>query len=187
MMVLEYILNLMLSGEGIVFLLFFWICLETVILLLKNKDFLLGKFGKEERRTEKEVTEYSSKAINLATITFAVISLTIVAIGKCPIESTFDISHTLFVFVLGLAFFIISYKISVFSATRRVYWYLQEKFLNFGILALVFGLFLFFKNNLPQYSGLMFLTIIFIVIIHIKEFREEYNYFSKMKVRYKPV
>ena len=169
--------NLLLSGEGIVFILILWLFLETVILFLINRSFILGKFGTGERKISKQVHEYSSRALNLTAITFAAISFIIAGIGlRIP-----NIEDSLIIFVFGFFCFILSYKIGVFGATKRIYWSIQQRLLNFGLLSLVFGLLLFFNNQFPRANVLIGSMTAIVVLFHIKEYKSDYNNCVKIK------
>ena len=168
----QLILN-SLSGEFFVVLMVFWCAIETLLILFKNRDYILAKFDKGERNIKSQVDKYSSRALTFVAIIFALISLMIAGFGPIEIQNVKD---TFLVFTFGLAFFIISYKLSVISATKRIYWDLQQRLFNFGVLSLVFGLLLFFKNHISQFFVFILLTTLIIIVLHIREYVSDLKY-----------
>lgn len=163
--------NMLFSGEFLISILTVWFFIETGLILAKNHNFILDKFSDKERNIKYQTDRYSSNALTFVAILFAVISLIFTMI-----PSTKDV---ILILMFGLVLFIISYKLSVVGATKRIYWNLQQRLFNFGILSLVFGLTMFFKNYLPEFFVLSLLPLILIIILHILEYIKDFKYFLK--------
>ena len=175
-MELSVLISWFISGQGVVALLVIWFFLETIIILIGNYNTMVNKFDEREKKILDRVNECSSRALNLTAITFAAITFLIVGF-KLDIS---NIKDSLIIFVFGLFCFIISYKFAVFGATRRIYWSVQQRFLNFGLLSLIFGLLLFFNYKLPE--AIVFISIIALIIVmfHVKEFISDYKSYTKL-------
>lgn len=177
MLQLDAVIEWLLSGQGLVTILIIWLFLETLVIITKNGKFVFGKFSKDEGNIADQVHQYSSKALNLSALTFAAITFLISGVG---LEIT-KVADPLIIFVFGFFCFIISYKLSIFGATRRIYWSMQQRLLNFGLLSLVFGLLIFFIKQLPQVNILIISMTIIAVFFHLKEYYSDYKYYTNMK------
>ena len=101
--------------------------------------------------------------------------------GFNEVKDITKVIDPLIVFVFGFFCFIVSYKFSIFGATRRIYWSIQQRLLNFGLLSLIFGLVIFFNIQLPQVNLLIGTMAFIVIIFHLKEYHSDYNYYTKMK------
>lgn len=177
MIKIDDVINWILTGEGIVVILIIWLFLETIVIILKNGKFVFGKFGKDERNIPDQVHQYSSKALNLSALTFAAIAFLISGVGL----EIAKVKDPLIVFVFGFFCFIVSYKFSIFGATRRIYWSVQQRLLNFGLLSLIFGLVIFFNKQFPQVNLLIGTMTLIAILFHLNEYHSDYKYYTNMK------
>jgi len=118
-----------------------------------------------------EIREYSSRALTLAALTFAGISLIITGFR----ENLTAVKDVLLVFMLGLILFIVSYKLDVFSGKRRIFWELQQRLLNYGLLALVIGLCLFFAAQIPDSTPYVVVGFLIVLALHVEEYLDDYR------------
>lgn len=171
--------NVML-GITTIFILTLWILLEVFINIWKSPKYLSEKFGHGEDKFKDEVKITAERSLNLGALTFAGISLILGGFGK---NLTSNILDSLIVFSFGLMLFIISYKLEVCSATIRIYRELQQRIYNFGILSLVFGLFIFFINKqIYEFSYIFGIMTLIIIIIHIYEYFNDYKTYRKIRI-----
>lgn len=120
------------AGGIITIFLVVWIGLETLLIYLSNPEYLMDTFDEGEENIVKQVEQYSSKSLNFASLTFA--GLTFIFAQFYPGIS--NIKDSVFLFVVGFCFFLIAYKLEVYSATYRIIWSTQQRFFNFGLLSL---------------------------------------------------
>lgn len=165
------------TGIGVALLLVGSFLLETLLLIQQNLSHALNGFGKAEGDITTEVRNYARKAITFASITFAAVTFVLAQFGN----ELALVRDTLFLFVFGLALFLVSYKIQVFGATKRIYWSLQQRLFNYGILALVFGLFLFFYEVFPEYWIPVGVMVTVVALLHVNEYKHDYRNFGRME------
>lgn len=151
------------------------IILETGLLLCKDFDYALEEFGKHETNIVKEVERYASKALTLATITFAAISF---LLGQYK-NRLDQIQDPLFLFVVGLSLFFISYKLEVFGPVKRIIWDIQQRLFNYGILSLVAGLSIFLLNSENLFIVPASFMLLGVFAIHIAEYVTDYRDFGR--------
>ena len=153
-------------------LLVLWLGIETGILLFANPSYLLDSFGQGEKHTVKEVESYASKALTFASLTFAGLTFVLAQFRESNPEI---IGNTVYLFTVGFGLFILSYKLEVYGAFRRIYFSMQQRLFNFGVLSLVFGLALFFYEFSTGLSVPIILITVLIVALHLKEYRDDYE------------
>lgn len=69
---------------------------------------------------------------------------------------------------------------------RRLFWIIQEKFLNFGFLGLVASLAVFFYTERLTIVLAEFIVFsVIIIIIHLREFGYDYKSYSERSVSQK--
>lgn len=152
-------------GIQIILILLLWMVVEIVILAIINWNFSFKKYEKDEDISS-ESRLYGTRALTLSGLTFAAIAL---LIGTS--EDISLIINTLIVLVYGFCLLLCSYKLEVLTNSRRIYWKLQEKFLNFGYLTLIFALIIFFyENSVYTIVNVIVIFIAVILIIHLIEF-----------------
>ncbi|MDX5988716.1 hypothetical protein E6P09_07565 [Haloferax mediterranei ATCC 33500] len=140
---------------------------ETTLLLYKDKSKFLGGFEEGEARVKKEVERYASKSLNLASITFAAIAL-VLGLDTPP-------QGALLMFSYGFVLLVISFKVEVFGAVRRIWWDLQQRIFNYGILSIILGIYLYIHQSRIQYEFVADLLVVAVVSIHIYEYYFDYK------------
>lgn len=168
-------LNFFVTGEGFIFLLLVGIILETFLIILGNKEYAFDSFGEDEKNITEEVDEYASKALTLASITFAGLTF---LLGSFRGQYTL-IRDALFVFVFALSLFLLSYKLNVWGPTRRLWWSLQQRFFNYGLLALLIGLCLFFRDTFSEILLLLVIITLIVIIVHFFEYKHDFSDYTK--------
>lgn len=169
-------LSFLLSPEGLVTVLIGGLVLELTVMLVSHWDYLFKVFGSEERHIREEVRDHNSRALNFTALTFAILSLVLTE----PLDMQVSGDITL-VLLTSFTLFIIAYKMGVYAATRRVIWYGKRLLFNYGVLGIVFGMFLLFHSASPQHSPITGVMVLAIVIIHVKYVWDEYWQTYRMK------
>lgn len=162
-------LGFLATGEGLVALLATGIILETLGVVIGNREFTLGRFGQGEGNVDVEVEKYASKALTFASITFAGLAFLLAQFRN----ELALIRGPAFLFVFGFALFLVSYKLEVFGGTHRLAWSLQQRLFNYGILALVAGLVLFFYRTFPDFIVPMVVLALLVVGLHVIEYLDD--------------
>ncbi|HUV02574.1 MAG TPA: hypothetical protein VMW67_03895 [Desulfobacteria bacterium] len=170
-------------GLSVTIGLFIWMCLEIAVLLFSNKELILSSFDRTEGEDIKpESREYNLRALTLGGLTFAGIALLIDAYSA-DIQRAIDI---IIILIYSFGLFLCSYKIEVLTNYKRLFWIMQEKFLNFGFLGLVASLAVFFYTERLTIVLAEFIVFsVIIVIIHLQEFKLDYKSYSERSVSQK--
>lgn len=162
-------------GLSVVIGLLLWMVLETVILILANTEYTLGKYDRGEGNIATLSEYYASKSLTFASLTFAGLTFILAQRSNTEVDSIFD---TLFLFTFGFSLFILSYKLDVFAAIRRIYFSIQQRLFNFGILSLISGLVIYFYDV----STLLFIPILMVSLLvffmHIIEYIQDFQDYS---------
>lgn len=169
-------ISFLLSGKVLLSVLFLGLIIETSINLISNTSSMLSPFGKGEENYHNEAATYASRSLTLASLTFAVISF-ILTQNTDELEAA---EGTLLLFFIGLVFFISSFKLEVFAPTRRIYFDIQQRLFNYGLLSLVLGLYLLSVQALPTFSTIISVLVIIIFLVHVLEFVTEFKYYSSL-------
>jgi hypothetical protein len=155
-------------GFSIGIFLIIWLSIEIATLFFVNRKFALSPYEKEERNNIKEESkDYASRALNLAGLTFAAIALWVGAFSS----NLEEIEATIAVSMFALFLFLFSYKMYALTGLRRIYWILQDKTLNLGLIAIVLALVTFSFEKLSWFSipALLFFAVIaFLQLIEYK-------------------
>lgn len=162
-------LTVVATGEGLVVFLLLGIVAETIGVIVGNREFTLGRFGEGEGNVDVEVEKYASKALTFASITFAGVTFLLAQFQ----EQLAQIRGPMLLFVFGFALFLLSYKLEVFSGTHRLAWSLQQRLFNYGILALVSGLLLFFSDTFSDFLLPVGGMAVIIVGLHVVEYLDD--------------
>jgi hypothetical protein len=155
------------TGLHVALVLFAWLLLESVILVAVNVSYVLGKYDDDEGNIVRRSSEYASRALTFSSLTFA--GLTFV-LAQTDGEGLGALSDTVFLFTVGFTYFVLSYKLDVYAAVRRIYFSTQQRLFNFGLLSLVSGLVMYFS----QVSGQLLLPVaigaLVVYILHLVEY-----------------
>lgn len=143
-------------------------------MLYKDLDYALSTFDEAERNIVSETRNYASKSTNMASISFAGVAL-IISQNGIRSQTT---RNPLVLIVLGFLFFVTSFKLEVFAATKRIVWDIQQRSFNCGVLSVVSGTALFILTVLPQSAVLILLFCPAVAVVHIAEFVEDYRHFG---------
>lgn len=157
-----------------VFLLGFFL-IETSILLIMYWEYMLDHPGQDEAYILKEVNNYSSKALTFASLTFAGLTFVLAQFFDSDIDV---IEGTLFLFTIAFGLFVISYKLEVFAATRRILFSVQQRLFNYGILFVVAGLMTFFYNISIQLTIIVSMIGLLMFILHLLEYVDDFIGYS---------
>src|SRR5437879_2801053 len=123
------------GGFAVALLLVFWYLAEIGFLVLLAPRLLLSPFEEGEReRIKPESSEYNTRALTLAGLTFAAIGL---IYGTAQTPSL--VADALTVLATSLSFFLISYSLTALVNHRRLYWIGQDISLAFGYLSMFAG------------------------------------------------
>lgn len=155
--------------------------IEILIVQTAFRKLLSQKFSNTEKNYVHEIKLYASRSLNFASITFAVVAI---IIGFSATGTTFHRLDTALI-MLSYAFtlFIVSYKIEVISGLKKIYWDLQQRFFNFGIVSLSIGLLLLFQTQFSAVSVVFSIMVAAIILIHIVEFINDCKSYSKESSR----
>ena len=153
------------------------IIIETVLEICFNKKFILSRFGEEELNNtgqdiRGEIREYSTRALTLSGLTFAGIAL---LFGN--IENNYGVASNMFlIMIFALFLFVIAYKIGVFSAKKRIFFQVEQRLVNYGLLGLVVSIYLLSVEFISYIFSVLFATmLIFIFALHIKEYINDFR------------
>lgn len=155
------------TGLQVALALFVWLVLESIILVAVNHRYVLGKYNDDEGNIVPRSSEYASRALTFSSLTFA--GLTFV-LAQTDGEGLGALSDTVFLFTFGFTFFILSYKMDVYAAVRRVYFSTQQRLFNFGLLSLVSGLVMYFSQVSDQLLIPVAIGAVLIYILHVVEY-----------------
>lgn len=155
------------TGLQVAFALFLWLVLESVVLVAVNHRYVLGKYDDDERNIVSQSSEYASRALTFSSLTFA--GLTFV-LAQTKGEGLGELSDTVFLFTVGFTFFVLSYKMDVYAAVRRIYFSTQQRLFNFGLLSLVSGLVMYFSQVSDQLLIPVAIGAVLIYILHTVEY-----------------
>ena len=163
-------------GFSVVLILIIWMLVELSMLLKTNLTFVLARFEKDENITP-ESRIYATRALTLGGLTFAALALLIGTFS----DDIKDAENTLIILVYALSLLFCSYSMEILTNFNRIYWLLQEKFLNFGFLGLLFSLLAFFFEKMFFMLIIIIPIIIIIAIIHVLGFYTDYKHYSQRK------
>lgn len=168
------------SAEFWTIMLLLGIFLETLLQTMIKPSYAWKSFSANYLRGKKrdiisEIREYSTRALNLAGLTFAGISLLIGTL----LRSQQSIRNPLLMFIFALTLFLVSYKLDVFSAKKKVIWWVQQRLLNYGLLGLIIGLGLLFTSKIKGTKDYIFLLMGIVLIIHLIEYYYDYKLTKK--------
>jgi hypothetical protein len=155
------------TGLQVTLGLFGWLVLESIILVAVNHNYVLGKYGDDEGNIVPRSSEYASRALTFSSLTFA--GLTFV-LAQTDGEGLGALSDTVFLFTVGFTFFVLSYKMDVYAAVRRLYFSTQQRLFNFGLLSLVSGLVMYFSQVSDQLLIPVAIGAVLIYILHVVEY-----------------
>ena len=117
----------------------------------------------------------NTRALTLSGLTFAGIALLIDAFSQ-NIQEAVD---TIIILAYSFGLFLCSYKMEVLT-NYRLYWIIQEKCLNFGFLGLISSLAVFFyREGITSILAVFSVFFAVIIIIHLIEFRSDFQYYSE--------
>ncbi|OUJ18302.1 hypothetical protein AMET1_1213 [Methanonatronarchaeum thermophilum] len=123
-----------------------------------------SKDDDELKNIKAESKEYASRALILSVIVFAAIPFWYQTIGIDRGESIIIIS------VFSLLLFLTSYKLYEFIGNRRIYWFLQDRTLDFGILAIMIAIVFFVFMDLNIVTKIFSsIFLVFYIILQLKE------------------
>jgi magnesium-transporting ATPase (P-type) len=144
--------------------------IETVLVILVNPEYTLGKYNSGEGNIVHQSENYASKALTFASLTFAGLTFILAQSTRPDVEAY---TNTVFLFTVGFGLFIVAHKLDVYAPVRQIYFPIQQRLFNFGILALVVGLLVYFR----QVSGQLFLPVVVVAIIigllHVFEYKND--------------
>jgi hypothetical protein len=155
------------SGLEIALILLLGLIIESVILVAANHKYVLGKYDRDEGNVIAQSSEYASRALTFSSLTFA--GLTFV-LAQTDGEGLGTLSDTVFLFTVGFTYFVLSYKMDVYAAVRRVYFSTQQRLFNFGLLSLVSGLVMYFSQVSDQLLLPVAIGAILIFVLHLIEY-----------------
>lgn len=159
------------TSQIIVALIIIGIILETLIQFFSNKKYMLNTFGINEGNIYREVTHYQNMSLILIAI-FIVLLI---------IFSVFDIFiECINLFIIGFVLSSLAYKVAIFGAVRRVYYDIQQRLLNYSLIALfsAFLILIFQITNSILIHFISILVFIIIILLHLNEF---YIYYKMHK------
>lgn len=171
-----WLVNNMIEGLGVFFTLSIFILMIIDICLTVSID--IGSIYRITKGKNKDVSqesmEYSSRSLIFVGLIFAGITL-LISSYKDDLKNVED---TLIILIFALSLFLLSYKIEVLTATREIYWIIQDRVLNYGFLAIVISLLTFFyKVFYSSFAiGILVFTFIIIFVIHLCELRSDLAY-----------
>jgi len=170
-------------GFSIGSFLIIWMSIEIIVLFFVNKKLASSPFEEEEKDNIKEESkDYASRALILAGLTFAAIALWVGAFSS-KLE---EIEATVAVSMFALFFFLFSYKMYGLTDFRRIYWIMQDKSLNFGLIAIVLALVTFSLEKLPWLSVPALLFSVVMIILQLAEDKKDLDcYWQRRKGRKK--
>lgn len=155
------------TGLQVALGLFVWLLFESVIVVAVNPRYVLGKYGADEGNIVQQSSEYASRALTFSSLTFA--GLTFV-LAQTNGESLGALSDTVFLFTVGFTYFVLSYKMDVYAAIRRIYFSTQQRLFNFGLLSLVSGLVMYFSHISDQLLIPVAIGAVLIYVLHFWEY-----------------
>lgn len=155
------------TGFQVTLALFLWLVFESVIVVVVNHRYVLGKYNNDEGNIVPQSSEYASRALTFSSLTFA--GLTFV-LAQTDGEGLGALSDTVFLFTVGFAYFVLSYKMDVYAAVRRIYFSTQQRLFNFGLLSLVSGLVMYFSHISDQLLMPVAIGAVLIYILHLVEY-----------------
>lgn len=158
------------TGLQVTLALFVWLVLESVILVAVNPKYVLGKYDDDEGNIVPRSSEYASRALTFSSLTFA--GLTFV-LAQTDGEGLGTLSDTVFLFTVGFTYFVLSYKMDVYAAVRRVYFSTQQRLFNFGLLSLVSGLVMYFSQVSDQLLLPVAVGAFLIFVLHLIEYIDD--------------
>ena len=154
------------AGSILAILFFASFLAEISLLVLLAPRMLLGMWDVATgERVATEAREYNSRALTLAGLTFAGISL---IYGTAQNPSL--VAESLTVFVTSLSFFLVSYSLTLLVRYRRLYWVAQDKSLAFGYLAMFAGVLVLMYERFPAAFVAALVGFAFVAALHILEF-----------------
>lgn len=135
------------------------------LLVLLAPRMLLTAFNKEEReRLQGEARDYNARALTLAGLTFAAISL---IYGTAQTLSL--IADALTVLIVSLSFFLVSFSLTALVNIRRVYWVGQDKSLAFGHLSMFAGVLVLLYGQFPAAFVAAAIGLAVVILLHLME------------------
>src|SRR5213083_2227211 len=154
------------AGSILVALFFVAFLIEICVLVLLAPRMLLSMWDMAAgERIGKEAREYNARALTLAGLTFAGISL---IYGTAQNPSL--VAESLTVFVASLSFFLVSYSLTMLVRYRRLYWVALDKSLAFGYMALFVGVLVLMYERFPAAFVAAVVGFAFVAALHILEF-----------------
>lgn len=120
---------------------------------------------------------YNERALVFSGLTFAGITLLI----DSSSNDLNQIQASLIVLTYSMSLFFISYKIEVLTGLKGIYWIIQEKTLNYGFIAIIVSLVIFFHAKI---QSLFFIGIFLLVIVymtHLMELKTDLEYYNDNK------
>jgi len=155
------------TGLQVTLVLFIWLVLESIILVAVNHNYVLGKYNDDEGNIVPRSSEYTSRALTFSSLTFAGLTFVLAQTDGKGLDT---LSDTVFLFTVGFTYFVLSYKMDVYAAVRRIYFSTQQRLFNFGLLSLVSGLVMYFSQVSDQLLLPVALGAILIFVLHLIEY-----------------
>ncbi len=129
-----------------------WFSIELIVLYGANPSHFIGKFGKEERKKPlKEARLVAGRSLSLIGLSAAALAFLLNLLPSQP-----GLGEPLFLVVVALIFFLVSFKFEVGGAYRRAYYQTQSYALDFGLIAWALALALVYYALSPSLSLLPF-------------------------------
>jgi hypothetical protein len=170
------------AGSILVVLFFVSFLTEICFLVLLAPRTLLGMWDMAAgERIGNEAREYNSRALTLAGLTFAGISL---IYGTAQNPSL--VAESLTVFVASLSFFLVSYSLTLLVRYRRLYWVAQDKSLAFGYLAMFAGVLVLMYERFPAAFVAAVVGFAFVAALHILELRGDARHWGEAETALGP-
>jgi hypothetical protein len=148
---------------------------EMGLLVLLAPRMLLTPFDEKEReRIRDEARVYNVRALTLAGLTFAAISL---IYGTAQSPSL--VADALAVLVVSLTFFLVSYSLTALVHHRRLYWVGQDKSLAFGYLSMFAGVLVLVHGQFPTAFAAAVVGFGFVGLLHLMEFASDIRHWGQ--------
>ena len=149
-----------------------WYLGEVGILVILAPEPLLSRYqtAEEREKIKKEAGEYNARALTLAGLTFAAISL-IYGTAQNPLV----VADTLTVLVASLSFFLLSYSLTALVHHRKVYWVVQDKSLAFGYVSMFAGVAVLMYERFPTAFVAAAVGLGMVLVLHFMEFASDFR------------
>lgn len=146
---------------------FAWLIISVMMVIEIFAVMAINRHYYSEIVPRESLVGEKSEQFRTHSLTFAGMTLTVIALLVALAETPGEFDHVLRVLAVAIVLLLFAYEVSEVTETKRMWFMLQEKALGYGFLSLFIAVIILYHDAVPEVSGYI-LAIGFVVVAGIR-------------------